>query len=137
MDNINKSSFTEVMRKLYEETDETEIYAARAYNNEGPCIGFRREICGGLYKDPIIDEIPFMLAADAYNVKAAAKIKSLKDLITLSPDTIRLNLRANTLLSIPSAVIDLGSYKITNMTVENYFSTEGKDMRILLKIKRV
>ena len=135
-------NFRETLHELYDETKETTIFAMNSYGNGSIGIGFRRQCCGSDLKDPIIDDIPFMLYADAWNEALDEPIEKTYDLWFAPNENVQIRLRADS-GTYPSTTINLGSYKVVRKmleAVEDSYTMSGVrkiPARIRLDIVRV
>lgn len=139
-------NFRDTLLALHEETKTTAIFAMRSYGDGKHGIGFRRECCGSDLKDPCIDDVPFMLCADAWKAKnlrkgfddVSRKILTMEDFIDIPKEDIEIRLRAVS-GSYPMATIALGDYEIISRKVVQTTTVLGKKFpeRIQLDIKRI
>lgn len=112
-------TFQETLFELCNETKKTTIFGLISLGDGSHGIGFRRACVGSDLKDILIDGIVFMLCADAWNSKLTCNISTTEELVTTNKEDVEIRLRAVS-LTYPSAVIQLGNYKIVNMKVEKY-----------------
>lgn len=112
-------TFEETLFELCYVTKKTTIFGLISYGDGTHGIGFRRACAGSELKDIVIDGIAFMLCADAWNSKLRCDISTTEELVITNKEDVEIRLRAVS-LTYPSAVIQLGSYKIVNMKVEKY-----------------
>lgn len=134
-------TYQETLCTLYDETAATTIFALLSYGDAKIGMGFRRECVGSDLKDPVIDGIHFMLCADAWNTILECVINRTDDLMCTPDDEIEIRLRAVS-LCFPSAIINLGSFRVISMAVEENTSVmtlRGPiqvPLRIRLEIER-
>lgn len=112
-------TFEETLFELFRVTEKTTIFGLISLGDGTHGIGFRRACAGSDLRDILIDGIVFMLCADVWNSKLTCNISTTEELVTTNKEDVEIRLRAVS-LTYPSAVIQLGSYKIVNMKVEKY-----------------
>jgi len=107
-------TFNETVNKLYEETNQTTVFGIRAFTINGKNdIGFRRECARSSLKNPVIDGVPFMICADAYDDILSMRITTIEDLLCTPNDQITVCLRG--IAGPPMITVDLGYYRVDRM----------------------
>lgn len=129
-------TFTETLTKLYEETENTQIYALISYDDAKWGIGFRRSCYGSPYRDPIIDDVVFMICAKAYYKDNHMPINTMTELTTNPIENTVISLEAQS-GTFPLCTIRLGDFKINNMEIIEKYDYEYYPSRIHLDISRI
>lgn len=110
-----KLSFQKTVEQLWEETEITEVYAANAYGlRDGKQVfevGIRRQIAGFPERDPIIGDVPFMIAGDVRFLDKTRKPENVRELIEAGADHLTVSLRANVMMYRFSKV-ELGEFHV-------------------------
>lgn len=112
---IDGMTFNETLYELMKQTDTTEVYACRAYDDiNGKCqpsIGIRRCIVGQQERDPVIDGTAFMICGDVYDIFDYVKLTSVDELKDADGENLSVHLRA-VAGSWPIITADIGTYNI-------------------------
>ena len=119
-----------VINDLKQQMLTTEVYACSAYsyydcgidsNNKThivPSIGIRRCIADRPERDPIIDEVPFMICGDIYYIDKDSnkvdKLQTVKELANADINYLSVILRGVSGIY-PFTVVNLGDYRIVRM----------------------
>lgn len=105
-------TYQETLYALLRETKNTTIFALNSFGDAEIGMGFRRACVYSDLKDPIIDGVVFMLAADAWNTIYDCPITSTFDMECTPTEDIEIRLRA--VSGFPYTEINLGKYRVTN-----------------------
>lgn len=109
-------TYEETLFELLAVTRFTTIFGMFGHSNNGIYIGFRRECCWSDLKDPVIDDVPFMLCADAYDTrnKRREPIKTIEQLFETPNNDVDIDLRAVAFRPC-YCTINLGTYRVNEM----------------------
>lgn len=129
-------TFTETIAKLYNETEHTQIYALISYDDAKCGIGFRRSCYESPYRDPIIDDVVFMICAEAYYKDNYTPINTMTELIVNPTENTIIRLRAQS-ATFPMCAVRLGNFKINNMEIVEKYDEEYYPNRVHLDISRI
>lgn len=135
-------TYQETLYALLKETEKTTIFAMPSYGDGTIGIGFRRACCGSDSKDPVVDNVYFMLWADAVNNNIGKEIETTRELWYTANTDIIIWLRADS-FGFPSATVNLGKYRVCRMQMEAkelaYYTTGSEYIpsRIRLDIERI
>jgi hypothetical protein len=133
---VFKMTFTETLSKLYNETEHTQIYALISYGDAKCGIGFRRSCYESPYRDPIVDDVVFMICADAYYKDNYMPINTMIELTTNPIENTIISLRAQG-GTYPLCTVSLGDFKINSMKIVEKDSNDYYPCRIHIDISRI